>query len=162
MYLDPYLADEAHRSGLHKINPAIKTHDDAEELRKALADGRIDTIATDHAPHLLSEKQGGALTAASGAPSIQFAVPLLLSFLPLDLVVARMSAGVADVFGRPGLGIPGLGNYGSLTPGAPADFTMISPVDPYTITDTDVISPCGWTPFAGRTLAHTAKAIIAK
>ena len=45
MYRDPWLADEAHRTGLQKINPAIKTHEDAEELRKALADGRIDTIA---------------------------------------------------------------------------------------------------------------------
>ena len=84
MYLDPWLADENHRSGLHKINPAIKTIADAEELRAALADGRIDTIATDHAPHLLSEKEGGALTAASGAPSIQFAVPLMLTYLPID------------------------------------------------------------------------------
>lgn len=152
MYVDPVLADEANRCSLHKINPAIKTPDDAEELRKALADGRIDTIATDHAPHLPAEKEGGALTAASGAPSVQFAVPMLLGYLPVDLVVAKMTAGVADVFGYAG--------YGNIAPGAPADFTVISPSEPYEITESMILSPCGWSPFAGRSVEFTAKGIL--
>lgn len=154
MYLDPWLADEAHRTGLHKINPAIKTPEDAEELRKALADGRIDTIATDHAPHLLKEKEGGALTAASGAPSIQFAVPLLLSYLPVELLAEKMGAGVADVFN--------LKNSGSLTIGCHADLTIIKPTAPHEISVSDIISSCGWSPFVGRTVCHTAHAIVAK
>lgn len=153
MYLDPWLAEESHRSGLHKINPAIKTPDDAAELRAALADGRIDTIATDHAPHLPSEKQGGALTAASGAPSVQFAVPLMLTYLPVELVVTKMSAGVSDVFR--------LEQYGTLAPGQPADITIISPVEKYEITDSSVISTCGWTPFAHRTVTHRTRAFVA-
>lgn len=152
MYLDPVLADEANRTGLHKINPAIKTPEDAEELHKALVDGRIDTIATDHAPHLLKEKEGGALTAASGAPSIQFAVPMLLNYLPLDLVVAKMTSGVADVFGYAG--------YGSIEQGAPADLTIITPTEPYRITDEMILSPCGWSPFAGRSVEYTASGIL--
>lgn len=152
MYLDPVLADEANRCGLHKINPAIKTPDDADELRKALADGRIDTIATDHAPHLLKEKEGGALTAASGAPSVQFAVPVLLSYLPVELIVAKMTAGVADVFGYAG--------YGNIEPGATADFTLISPSDSYEISAPMILSPCGWSPFAGRSLKYTASGIL--
>lgn len=152
MYLDPVLADEANRSGLHKINPAIKTPEDAEELRKALADGRIDTIATDHAPHLLSEKQGGALTAASGAPSVQFAVPMLLTYLPVDLVVAKMTAGVADVFGYAG--------YGCIAPEAPADFTVITPSGLYEITEAMILSPCGWSPFTGRSVEYTVRGIV--
>lgn len=154
MYLDPWLADESHRSGLHKINPAIKTPEDAEELRKALADGRIDTIATDHAPHLLKEKEGGALTAASGAPSIQFAVPLLLSYLPVDLVAEKMGAGVADVFN--------MKNTGSLIPGNHADLTIIKPSAPHEISASDIISSCAWSPFTGRTVCHTAQGIVAK
>ncbi len=154
MYLDPWLADENHRSGLHKINPAIKTIADAEELRAALADGRIDTIATDHAPHLLSEKEGGALTAASGAPSIQFAVPLMLTYLPIDLVVAKMSAGVADVFG--------LGDYGTLTPGQAADLSIITPTDDYIISEQDIISSCGWSPFTGRKLSFRTDAMVSR
>lgn len=154
MYLDPWLADENHRSGLHKINPAIKTIADAEELRAALADGRIDTIATDHAPHLLSEKEGGALTAASGAPSIQFAVPLMLTYLPIDLVVAKMSAGVADVFG--------LGDYGTLTPGQVADLSIITPTDDYIISEQDIISSCGWSPFTGRKLSFRTDAMVSR
>ena len=154
MYLDPWLADENHRSGLHKINPAIKTIADAEELRAALADGRIDTIATDHAPHLLSEKQGGALTAASGAPSIQFAVPLMLTYLPIDLIVAKMSAGVADVFG--------LGDYGTITPGQAADLSIITPTDDYIISEQDIISSCAWSPFTGRKLSFRTDAMVSR
>ena len=154
MYLDPWLADEAHRTGLHKINPAIKTHEDAEELRKALADGRIDTIATDHAPHLLKEKEGGALTAASGAPSIQFAVPLLLSYLPVELVAEKMGAGVADVFN--------LKNSGSLTIGCHADLTIIKATAPHEISTSDILSSCAWSPFTGRTIRHCTHAVVAK
>ena len=153
MYLDPILADEAHRTGLHKINPAIKTTDDALELQAALADGRIDTIATDHAPHLLCEKEGGALTAASGVPSVQFAVPLMLTYLPVELVVEKMTAGPAAVFG--------LGDYGCLIPGQPADLTLITPTAPHAIAASDVLSLCGWTPFEGREIACATRAFVA-
>ena len=152
LYLDPVLADPAARTNLHKINPAIKTPEDAAELRCALFDGRIDTIATDHAPHLRAEKDGGALTAASGAPSIQFAVPMMLTYLPGELVVAKMSKGVADVFG--------LENYGLLRPGYRADFTIIRDTFEHVISDADVLSPCGWTPFAGRPIHHSATGIL--
>lgn len=146
MYLDPVLASEAMRTNLHKINPAIKTEADAEALRKALLTGKIDTIGTDHAPHLLADKEGSALTAASGAPSIQFAVPLMLQYLPLDVIVERMTIGPAAIFGR---------QYSaSLAPGATANFSLLAHVEPYQITDDMVVSPCGWTPFAGRTLTH--------
>lgn len=151
LYLDPILSDPSNRTERHKVNPAIKTAADSAELRVALADGRIDTIATDHAPHLLAEKRGGALTAASGAPSVQFAVPVMLTYLPAQLIVARMTSGVADVFG--------MADYGRLQPGYPADFTVIEETSPRVIADSDVISPCGWTPFAGRTVRHRAIAM---
>ena len=58
--------DYATKGALIKCNPSIKTAHDRAELRRALADGRITTVATDHAPHLLSQKQGGCATASSG------------------------------------------------------------------------------------------------
>ena len=146
MYLDPYLADEANRSSLHKINPAIKTPDDAAALREAVVSGAIDTIGTDHAPHLLAEKQGGALTAASGAPSVQFAVPIMLNYLPLDIIVERMTSGPRSIFG--------IGSEHTIAPGSPADLVLIEKCAPHIITDADVASPCGWTPFAGRTVNY--------
>ncbi len=154
LYLDPWLAEPKRRCERHKVNPAIKTAADAEELRKALADGRIDTIATDHAPHLYAQKIGGALTAASGAPQVQFAVPVMLAYLPAQLVVEKMTAGVADVFR--------MADYGRLKPGVVADFTIIENVDPYIITDADVVSPCAWTPFVNRTLSTRARVVLAK
>src|SRR5699024_3761509 len=64
-----------------KCNPAIKTLEDRNTLRKAVSDGIIDVIATDHAPHLLSDKDGGALKAASGIPMIQFSLVSMLELV---------------------------------------------------------------------------------
>lgn len=147
LYLDPVLCNPENRTALHKINPAIKTPDDRLELIKALHDGRIDTIATDHAPHQLHEKQGGALTAASGAPSIQFALPIMLTYLPLETIVEKMTAAPAQVFH--------IENYGTLTPGAPAQMVLIRKAFPHIIARHDIISPCRWSPFEGRTYNHT-------
>ena len=148
MYLDPVLADEAARTVYHKINPAIKTAEDAEVLRGALLTGAIDTIGTDHAPHRRQDKLAPGLTAASGAPSVQFALPLMLTYLPLTLIVNKMHAGPVEAF-KLRYDSP----YG-LEPGARADLTLVKECDPYTISDTDVLSPCGWTPFAGRQVHH--------
>ncbi|MCM1067594.1 MAG: amidohydrolase family protein [Muribaculaceae bacterium] len=145
LYLDPVLAESSARSSLHKVNPAIKTPADAEALRQALISGAIDTIGTDHAPHLLSEKRLPGITAMSGAPSIQFALPLMLSYLPLPLVVRKMTEGPRKVFGL---------RCGRLDIGSPADMALVREVDPYTISDANVLSTCGWTPFAGREVRH--------
>ncbi len=151
MYLDPWLSEAAHRSSLHKINPAIKTPEDAEALRAAVISGAIDTIGTDHAPHLRAEKEGGALTAASGAPSVQFALQMMLEYQPLDIIVERMTAAPFRIFG--------VGSNGIIAPGAPADLVLVEKTEPFEITDSMVISPCGWTPFAGRTINHTISAL---
>lgn len=151
MYMDPWLADEAHRSSLHKINPAIKTPADAEALRAAVLSGRIDTIGTDHAPHLRADKQGGALTAASGAPSVQFALQRMLEYMPPDVVVERMTAAPHAIFG--------IGSDGRLRPGAPADLVLVRRCAPFVIDDSMVLSPCGWTPFAGLPVSHTVQTV---
>lgn len=146
LYLDPVLCDEANRSCRHKVNPAIKTEEDAEVLREALFTGRIDTIGTDHAPHLLAEKERPGMTAMSGAPSIQFALPLMLTYLPAEKIVEKMTCGPAEIFG--------IGVTTSLKPGKVADFAIVREVPEYTLTDADAVSLCRWTPFAGRTLRH--------
>lgn len=143
MYLDPVFCTEtAHADNRLKINPAIKYQNDRRALLEALSDGRIDTIGTDHAPHLLSEKGGGALTAASGAPSAQFALPVMLGYLSPELICRRMAEAPARIFG--------LKRRGCLKEGYIADFSLVATGEPHTITDGDVLSPCGWTPFAGR------------
>lgn len=146
LYLDPVLCNEISRSCRHKVNPAIKTPEDAEVLREALFTGRIDTIGTDHAPHQLAEKERPGMTAMSGAPSIQFALPLMLTYLPMEKIIEKMTCGPADVFG--------IEVTTSLESGAVADFAVVREVSAYTLTDADAVSLCGWTPFAGRTLRH--------
>lgn len=150
LYLDPYTVARAD-SPLLKINPAIKTQEDAEALREAVLDGKIDTIGTDHAPHLLSEKLLPGMKAMSGAPSIQFALPVLLTVLPIDVVVKKMTSGPRKVFG---IDVPE-----TFAPGMRADFSIVREVEPYAIRDCDVLSKCGWTPFDGQQVRHRVEAV---
>lgn len=131
-----------------KCNPAIKGHIDRDALRLAVANGRIDTIATDHAPHLLAEKQGGALTAVSGMPMVQFSLPLMLTLasrglMDITRVVRLMCHNPAELFG--------IERRGFLRPGCFADLTLVERRR-HTVEDADVISRCGWTPLKGMTL----------
>lgn len=143
--------DYATAGGRIKCNPAIKSASDRDALRKAVADGRIDVIATDHAPHLLSEKEGTALTATSGMPMVQFSLPVMLrlseqGFFPVETVVERMCHAPATLFG--------IDRRGFIRPGYYADLAIVAPTAAYTVADSDVISRCGWTPLAGATLNH--------
>lgn len=133
-----------------KCNPAIKRSADREALRSAVADGRIDVIATDHAPHLLSEKTGTALTAVSGMPMVQFSLSVMMELVregvfTLPGVVTAMSHNPAKVFG--------IDRRGFIRKGYYADLVLFDDeCDPYTVTDDDVISKCKWTPLEGMTL----------
>lgn len=129
-----------------KCNPAIKSSTDRSALRKAVKEGVIDTIGSDHAPHLLEEKQGDALSAPSGMPGIQFQLALLLDlFKPAE--VARLTAvRPAEVFG--------IEDRGVLAPGMYADVVRIARRE-HTIADGDSLSRCAWTPATGITTGHT-------
>lgn len=152
MYLDPeFCKPERHADNRLKVNPAIKFEEDRKALLDAVADGTVDTLGTDHAPHLPAEKDGGALTAASGAPSAQFALPVMLEYLPSDVICDRMAASPARLFG--------LLRRGELREGYVADFSLVETGHPHRITDEDVLSPCGWTPFAGRTVHSRVRAV---
>lgn len=130
-----------------KCNPAIKTHRDREALRRALTDGRITCIGTDHAPHLPGEKQGGARKAVSGMPMVQFSLVSMLGLvdegiLTIERLVQLMCHNPATLFGIRGRGF--------IEPGMKADLVMVSRQDePYEITADVVLSKCGWSPREG-------------
>lgn len=151
MYLDPEFG-RTPTTWRTKINPAVKTEADAAVLREAVFDGRIDTIGTDHAPHLRTHKQGGEFTAASGAPSLQFALPVMLGYLPLDAIVRCMCANPAAIFAvqRPV----------RLAVGARTQVVLIDKLtEPKIIADADVLTPAAWTPFAGRCVDYAVRTV---
>ena len=132
-----------------KCNPAIKETSDRNALRLALNDGRITTVATDHAPHQLSEKQGGCRRAASGMPMVQFSLPAMMTLadegiLPHQRVVELMCHAPARLFGIEGRGF--------IREGYQADLTLLRHT-PWEVTSDCIQSLCGWSPMEGQTLA---------
>lgn len=131
-----------------KVNPAIKSPVDQFMLRQALNDGRITTVATDHAPHLLSQKQGGCAKAASGMPMVQFSLPTMLELvdqkvLTIERLVQLMAHNPASLFQ--------VQRRGFIRKGYQADLVIVRPDSPWTVT-TDVIeSKCKWSPMEGHT-----------
>lgn len=129
-----------------KCNPAVKTDADRAALRKALADGRITCIGTDHAPHELADKQGGCAKAASGMPMVQFSLPLMLELvdrkvLTIERLVELMSHNPARLFGVNGRGY--------LRKGCKADIVIVKPHSPWTVTEHTIQSKCKWSPLLG-------------
>ena len=140
-------ADYSTKGTRIKCNPAIKTAADRDALRLALTDGRIDVIGTDHAPHLLSEKQGGCKSAASGMPVLPYSLPAMLELMERGIlkmtdVVRLMCHNPAQIFS--------IKERGYIRQGYKADLTLVSRTDQgYTVSDADVPNKCGWTPFDG-------------
>jgi len=137
-----------------KCNPAIKRIQDREALRKGLTNGQIDTIATDHAPHLLSDKQGGSLRAASGMPSIQYSLLAMLELtkqevLSIGRVAQLMAENPAKRFGLENRGSIAVGNY--------ADLVLVSDTETTTVNRDNILSKCKWSPFEGQTFSHRIK-----
>ena len=131
-----------------KCNPSIKTAFDREMLRCALNTDCIDVIGTDHAPHLLSEKQGGALKAVSGMPSIQFSLVCMLELVKegvttIEQVVKTNVPCASDLFQ--------LDRRGYIRPGYKADLVIVNPNHEWTVTQDCIFSKCGWSPYEGRT-----------
>ncbi|MBQ2403245.1 MAG: dihydroorotase [Prevotella sp.] len=147
-------ADYSKLGGRIKCNPSIKSAADREALLHAVADGRIQTIGTDHAPHTLEEKQGGALQAVSGMPMLQFSLVMMLGlsdegYLSIEKIVELMCHNPAQIFG--------VCERGFLLEGYKADIAIVSPCDEYVITKDDIQSKCGWSPVEGHTVRWAVK-----
>lgn len=131
-----------------KCNPSIKTKADRDALRKAVRTNLLDTIGTDHAPHLLSEKQGGAFKAVSGMPMIQFSLVNMLELaeqgvLTLEQVVEKMCHAPALLYQ--------IEKRGFIRPDYKADLVLIHPNKPWTVNHENILSKCQWSPMEGHT-----------
>lgn len=140
-------ADYARLGSRIKCNPAVKTAEDRDALRKALTDGRISVIGTDHAPHTIADKQGGAARAASGMPTLQFSLVSMLQLvdegvLSLERMVELMCHAPARLFNIEGRGY--------LREGYKADLVLVRPHSPWTLTPNKIESRCNWSPLEGR------------
>ncbi len=141
-------ADYAKRGNFIKWNPAVKTAEDREALWNALIDGRIDVIATDHAPHTIEEKNQKYLQAPSGGPMVQHAVVAMFdSFqkrnLPLELLVEKMSHNPAILFE--------IEKRGFIREGYFADMAIVDADSPWQVAADNILYHCGWSPMEGIT-----------
>ena len=142
------MMDHERQGARIKVNPAIKSPVDQFMLRQALNDGRITTIATDHAPHLLSQKEGGCAKAASGMPMVQFSLPTMLELvdqnvLTIERLVQLMAHNPALLFE--------VRQRGFIRKGYQADLAIVRPKSPWTVTPEVIESKCGWSPMEGHT-----------
>ncbi len=133
-----------------KWNPAVKTKEDRAGLMDGLLKGRLDVIATDHAPHLLEEKVGGALTAASGGPLVQHSLQMMLEQvkqgkITKEELVNKMCHAPATLFK--------VSKRGYIREGYFADLVLVNPNKEYTITQDNILYKCKWSPLEGETLS---------
>lgn len=143
-------ADYAKKGALIKCNPAVKSERDRNALRRALADGKIDVVATDHAPHTLDEKLRPYTKSASGMPLVQHSVLAMIELckqgvFSLPLVVRKMCHNPADLFE--------IEQRGYIRKGYFADL-VVADLQQNTIVSKDtILYKCGWSPFEGITFS---------
>jgi dihydroorotase len=134
------------KGALIKWNPAVKTAEDREALWEALNDGRIDVIATDHAPHTLEEKDNVYTKCPSGAPLVQHALPAMLEMhrkgkISLEKIVEKMCHNPAILFE--------IEKRGFIREGYKADLVLIDLENPWTVSMDNILYKCGWSPLEG-------------
>lgn len=137
---------------LIKCNPSIKTAADRAALRQALLDNRIDTVGTDHAPHLWEEKQSLYGAAPSGLPVIQSALVSLLEFLPPEIVAEKTAHNPARIYG--------IMDRGFIREGCRADLVLVDTDRPHIVTKEQIEYKCGWSPFEGVTFRSSIVATL--
>ena len=131
---------------LIKWNPAVKREKDKDALLQALLDGKLDVIATDHAPHTLEEKSNTYFNAPSGGPLVQHALPAMLEFvkngkISLAKVVEKMCHNPAICFRVEGRGYIREGYF--------ADLVLVDLNNPWEVNKENILYKCGWSPFEG-------------
>jgi dihydroorotase len=144
------------KGNLIKWNPAVKTEKDREGILKAVLDGRIDVIATDHAPHTIEEKAQSYLQAPSGGPLVQHALPALLELyhhgkITLEQIAEKTAHNVATCFQ--------IAKRGFIREGYYADLALVDLNKPWQVNKDNILYKCGWSPFEGSTfrsqITHT-------
>ena len=149
-------ADYKTKGNYIKWNPAVKTAEDRDQILKAVLDGHIDVIATDHAPHTIEEKEQSYLQAPSGGPLVQHALQALLDLvaqgkMTLEQLVQKTAHNTARCFQ--------LEQRGFIREGFWADLVLVDLNKPYTVSKNNILSKCGWSPFVNHTftssIAHT-------
>ena len=143
-------ADYARLGSLIKCNPAIKSESDRQALMQAVVSGKIDIIATDHAPHTLAEKQQNYWQAPSGLPLVQHALQILMEHvengaLTLEQVVNHCAHAPAEVFA--------VRDRGFIREGYFADLVLLDRNAPQQVDERNIRYKCGWSPFAGHTFS---------
>ncbi|QJA06317.1 dihydroorotase [Thermosulfurimonas marina] len=128
-----------------KVNPPLRTEVDREAVRQALAEGVIDAVATDHAPHSPLEKEVEFPAAAFGLLGLETAVPLTLNLVREGLLSPLRFAELLSTAPARILKVPG----GTLKPGSPADVTLIDPDLPWVVTEEELHSKSKNSPFLG-------------
>lgn len=139
-----------------KWNPAIKTEDDRKALLKAVDDGIIDVIATDHAPHTIQEKTGFYTQAASGGPMVQHSLIVMLELaerkeIALTKVIEGMCHAPAELFR--------VEKRGFLRKGYKADICIVKK-EPHTIDKGNILYSCGWSPLEGMSFNYQVKTTL--
>ncbi len=134
-----------------KWNPAIKKESDRAALVQAIRTNLIDVVATDHAPHLLSEKQGSCLKAASGGPLVQYSLLTMLELaqkesISLPQIVQKMCHASADLFQ--------IDRRGYIQEGFYADLVVVDPNEKTTVNKESILSRCAWSPLEGFTFSN--------
>lgn len=139
-----------------KWNPAIKSKSDKEALLAALLDGRIDVVATDHAPHTIEEKSRSYFSCPSGGPLVQHSLVAMLEMCKQEklspaMVVEKMCHAPARIFN--------VDRRGFIRQGYHADLVLVDPDAPWTVSTDNILYKCGWSPFEGQTfhsrITHT-------
>lgn len=133
-----------------KWNPAVKTKKDRDALLQGILKGKLDVIATDHAPHLLEEKTGGCLQAASGGPLVQHSLQMMLEMskqgkISKEEVVNKMCHAPATLFR--------INKRGYIREGYFADLVLVNPNKDYTITQENILYKCKWSPLENETVS---------
>ncbi len=147
-------ADYKEKGTFIKWNPAVKTANDRDEIMKAVLDGRIDVIATDHAPHTFAEKQNTYFNAPSGGPLVQHSLLALLDFyhqgkMTLEQIALKAAHNPAILFR--------VKERGFIREGYFADFVLADLEKSFTVSKNNIFSKCAWSPFEG----HSFKSSIA-
>jgi dihydroorotase len=145
------------KGNLIKWNPAVKKASDREALIKAVKDGSIDIIATDHSPHTLAEKSAPYFSAPSGGPLVQHSLVMMLELchrgiLSPEIVVQKMCHNPAIIFN--------IRERGFIRAGYKADLVLVDPDAPWTVSTANIKYKCGWSPLEGTTFRSRVIATI--